>query len=277
VRYLCTERSAYVDGQALRIGAAARLPRAVPFTATLAGRIALVTGAARGIGAATARRLAEEGARVVCVDRPQGDGALEAAARALDGVALALDVADAAAPRQLSAFLGQHFGGVDVLVHNAGITRDKTLANMRPEQWDAVSSVNLGAITAIDERLIGEALLRDEGRIVCLSSLSGIAGNFGQANYATSKAALIGYVAARAAGLAPRGICVNAVAPGFIETAMTGAMPFLRRELGRRMSSLSQGGMPEDVAELIAFLASPGASGVTGATIRICGQGWLGA
>jgi len=120
-------------------------------------------------------------------------------------------------------------------------------------------------------------VLREEGRIVCLSSQSGIAGNFRQSNYATTKAALIGYVAARAPQLAQRGITINAVAPGFIETRMTEAIPFMSREAGRRLTSLRQGGLPRDVAEAICFLASPGAYGVTGETLRVCGQSWLGA
>ena len=120
-------------------------------------------------------------------------------------------------------------------------------------------------------------MLRDGGRVVCVSSIGGIAGNFGQTNYAASKAGVIGYVDALAATLAKRGITVNAAAPGFIETRMTAAMPFGVREAGRRLNALSQGGMPEDVAELITFMASPGAQGVTGQTIRVCGQNLVGA
>jgi 3-oxoacyl-[acyl-carrier protein] reductase len=129
----------------------------------------------------------------------------------------------------------------------------------------------------IDARLHADATLRDEGRVVCLSSIGGIAGNVGQTNYGASKAALIGYVKAEAPKLAGRGICINAVAPGFIETRMTAAMPFMIREAGRRMNSLSQGGKPEDVAELITFLSTPGAAGVTGNVIRVCGQSLIGA
>jgi 3-oxoacyl-[acyl-carrier protein] reductase len=277
VRYLCSARSCYVDGQALHVGSSVRAPAGIPMTAVLAGKVALVTGAARGIGEATARRLAEEGARVVCVDLPQAQAALDAVARAVGGRALGLDISRAGAGAQIDAHLRHEHGGVDVVVHNAGITRDRTLAKMSAAEWDEVLGVNLRAIVAIDDALIGGATLRDEGRIVCLSSQSGIAGNFGQSNYATTKAALIGYVAARAPALAPRGITVNAVAPGFIETPMTDAMPLLRRELARRMSSLGQGGLPGDVAELVTLLASPGAFGITGNTIRVCGQSWLGA
>jgi 3-oxoacyl-[acyl-carrier protein] reductase len=275
LRYFCTVRSAYVDGQPLRVVASARSPLRVPFTAVLAGKVAVVTGAARGIGAATVQRLAEEGAHVVCVDLPQSQAALEETARAWDGSPLALDVSDADTPARLTEQLQRRHGGVDIVVHNAGITRDRTLANMTAAQWDEVSSVNFAAITRLDDALGGT--LRDEGRVVCLSSQSGIAGNFGQSNYATSKAALIGYVAARAPQLAPRGITINAVAPGFIETRMTEAIPFMSRELGRRLSSLRQGGLPRDVAEAVCFLVSPGACGITGETLRVCGQSWLGA
>jgi len=169
------------------------------------------------------------------------------------------------------------FGGLDIVVHNAGVTRDKTLANMTPVQWDLVMAINFGAIAEIDEALLDSGALRQAGRIVCLSSISGIAGNFGQSNYATSKAALIGYVAALAPLVAGQGITVNAVAPGFIETPMTKKIPLFTREAGRRMNSLSQGGRPRDVAELVCFLTSPGAAGISGNTIRVCGQALLGA
>jgi 3-oxoacyl-[acyl-carrier protein] reductase len=276
LRYLCSAHSAYVDGQPLRIDASVRKPPAVPQTTVLEGRVAVVTGAARGIGAATAARLAEEGAHVLCIDVPQSGEPLEATARACGGSAFTLDITSADAPDRLVERLRTRHGGVDVVVHNAGITRDRSLANMTAQQWDDVCAVNFGAITRLDEALC-EGAMRDDGRIVCLSSLSGIAGNYGQANYATTKAALIGWVAARAPRLAARGICINAIAPGFIETRMTEAIPFAIREMARRLCSLRQGGLPRDVAEAISFLASPGACGVTGQTLRVCGQGWLGA
>lgn len=277
LQFLCSARCTYVDGQVVRIGSPLAGTLAPHGSARLAGRIALVTGAARGIGAATAGRLAEEGARLICLDIAADRDALYETATRVGGLAFIADVADPATPQRLADFIANKFGGLDIVVHNAGITRDKTLANMSEQAWDQVLAINLRAILAIDAAVLGRALLRQGGRIVCLSSMGGIAGNYGQTNYAASKAALIGYVAAQAGRLAALGISANAVAPGFIETRMTARMPLLPREVGRRMNSLSQGGQPRDVAELIAFLASPAAGGVSGNTLRVCGQGWLGA
>jgi len=162
-------------------------------------------------------------------------------------------------------------------VHNAGITRDKMLANMTEVQWDLVMAVNLKAIIDLDAALDAAGLLRPGCREICLSSISGVAGNAGQANYATSKSALMGYASARARLLAANGMTINCVAPGFIETEMTKKIPLMIREAGRRMNALSQGGQPRDVAELVTFLALPEAAGVTGQTIRVCGQAMLGA
>ncbi|NTX41122.1 3-oxoacyl-ACP reductase [Myxococcus sp. CA033] len=277
VRFFCGVQATYVSGQAARVTSSVRPVVSAPMVAALKGKVALVTGAARGIGAATAERLAQEGARVVLLDVPALQDALEATAARVGGEALALDITAPDAPARLVAELQGRHGGVDVVVHNAGITRDRTIAKMTPEAWDQVLSVNLAAIIAADEALLASGALRDEGRLVYLSSISGVSGNFGQTNYAATKAALIGYVAALAPTLAPRGICANAVAPGFIETAMVAKMPLMTREVGRRLNSLSQGGQPRDVAELITFFASPGAYGVTGNTLRVCGQGLVGA
>ena len=277
LRFFGGVQSTYVSGQTLRLRARVAAPAALPHTAALAGKVALVTGAARGIGLATAQRLAQEGAHVVCLDVPAAAEELARVCGTMGATALPLDIATAEAPARLAAFLKEQFGGVDIVVHNAGITRDRTLANMKEHYWDMVVGINFGAIVAIDAELLASGALRDEGRVVCLSSISGVAGNYGQTNYATSKAALIGYVAAQAPLLAPRGIAINAIAPGFIETAMTAQMPFLTREIGRRANSLQQGGQPRDAAELIAFLCTPGCYGVSGETIRVCGQGLIGA
>lgn len=277
VRFFCGPQCAYVSGQAVHVSAETTAPSAMASTRALAGKVALVTGAARGIGLATAERLAQEGAKVVALDIPASAEELNGVAGRIGGSALALDIAAAETPAALARFLRENFGGVDIVVHNAGITRDRTLAKMEERQWDQVLEINLAAIAAIDKQLQEEALLREHGRVVCLSSISGIAGNFGQTNYATSKAALIGYVAAQAPLHAARGVTFNAVAPGFIETPMTRKVPFLTREIGRRLNSLSQGGQPRDVAELVTFLATPGACGISGQTIRVCGQGLMGA
>ncbi|SDJ62921.1 3-oxoacyl-ACP reductase [Microbulbifer yueqingensis] len=277
VRFFCGPQSAYVSGQALDVSADTAPPAAQPTEQVLAGKVALVTGAARGIGLATARRLRQEGATVVALDVPAAADDLAHVRGELEIESLALDITAADAPAQLGDFLREKFGGLDILVHNAGITRDKTLGKMQASQWQQVMEVNLEAVLGIDAALLEAGLVRDEARLVYLSSMSGIAGNFGQTNYATTKAALIGYVDALGRELAARGICANAVAPGFIETAMTGKMPFFTREVGRRLNSLKQGGEPRDVAELVCFLASPGAYGVNGNTIRVCGQALIGA
>ena len=276
VRFFCGTQTTYVTGQAVHLDSRVGAPESAPAVQVLAGQVALVTGAARGIGLAIAQRLAEEGARVVALDVPAAGPALHAACTRFGFTPLAVDIADTDAPRAVADFLHAQ-GGVDIVVHNAGVTRDRRLANMKEPYWDDVMDINFGAVVALDTALLGGAVLRDGGRIVCLSSISGIAGNVGQSNYAMSKAALIGYVAAQAGVLAMRGICINAVAPGFIETPMTDAMPFILRELGRRANSLKQGGQPRDVAEAVTFLATPGAVGITGQTIRVCGQALLGA
>lgn len=277
VRFFCGKQTTYVSGQVVQVTARVIKAAQEPFAQALAGKVALVTGSARGIGMATAERLAQEGARVICLDVPGAAEDLQRSCQRIGATPLLLDIAAPDAPRKLADFIRQEFGGLDILVHNAGITRDRTLANMKEHYWDMVININFAAIAAVDELLLSEKVLHDEGRIVCLSSISGVAGNFGQTNYAASKAALIGYVAARAPALAARGICINAIAPGFIETAMTDAMPFFTREIGRRLNSLQQGGQPRDAAELITFLCTPGASGISGNTIRVCGQGLIGA
>ncbi len=270
VAFFASRKSAFITGQVVTADAAAEGSWDRP----LAGKIAIVTGSARGIGEATARVLARDGAHVICVDRAAEKAALEALATALGGTALALDVTAFDAGAKLLAAVEPH-GGVDVIVHNAGITRDKTIARMKRDAWDAVVAVNLEAIVRTTEAL--EPKLRDGGRIVALSSIAGIAGNMGQTNYAATKAAVIGFVKDAQLRFAARGITANAIAPGFIETQMTAKVPVPIREAGRRLSALAQGGMPEDVAEAIAFLAHPKSGGVRGRVLRVCGGSLLGA
>ena len=244
LRFLLSPRSAYVSGQVVHVGPGAAVP--------LAGRSALVTGASRGIGAAIAEVLEREGAPVTRLDLQDAD--------------IELDITADDAP----SILAERFAdGLDILVHNAGVTKDRTLAKMPEERWQSLMEVNLLAPERITAALLPR--LDDDGRIVCVSSLSAIAGNAGQTNYATSKAGLLDLVTDLELD---RGITINAVAPGFIETAMTAAMPIGVREAGRRMNSLRQGGLPVDVAETIAWLAG---SGLDRNVIRVCGQSLLGA
>ena len=163
-----------------------------------------------------------------------------------------------------------------MVVHNAGITRDKKLANMQEDRWTSTIAVNLTAPELITAELLKQKLVNANGRIVGVASIAGIAGNLGQTNYAASKAGVIGLVDALAGEL-DQGITINAVAPGFIETKMTAAVPFMTREVGRRLNALSQGGLPVDVAETIAWYANPASTAVNGNVVRVCGQMMLGA
>ncbi|MDR6410429.1 3-oxoacyl-ACP reductase [Paraburkholderia sp. 22099] len=280
LRFFLSPRSAYVSGQVVRIGSAAGAgPQAAApafdWKAPLAGRRAVVTGAARGIGASIASVLAAEGAHVIGIDIPAARDALDLTMRQLNGTALAFDIAAPEAPAQIAAALDEQ--GVDIVVHNAGITRDKTIAKMTASVWQSVIDINLCAQERIDDALLAAGIVRDGGRIIGVSSISGIAGNLGQTNYATSKAGVIGRVQGMAPHLRARGITINAVAPGFIETQMTARMPFTLREAGRRMNAMSQGGQPVDVAQTIAWLAHPGSAGITGQVVRVCGQSLIGA
>jgi 3-oxoacyl-[acyl-carrier protein] reductase len=274
LRFIMSGRSAFVTAQPLTITTRARGIDEPTLVRPLEKKIALVTGAARGIGEATARALAEEGAHVVCLDRPADDGPTSQLARAIGGTALAVDMGDEDAATKIADGL-RPLGGVDVIVNNAGITRDKTLGRMKPDQWDSVLGINLAAVIRTTAAL--DPLLRDNGRIICLSSIAGLAGNVGQTAYAASKAGIVGYVRATAEQFASRGITANAIAPGFIETRMTAAIPVAIREVARRLSALGQGGLPEDVAQAIVFLASPGSQGITGRTLRVCGGSFVGA
>jgi 3-oxoacyl-[acyl-carrier protein] reductase len=276
LRFLLSPKSAYVSGQVVRIGSGKQQP-GIDWERPLAGKVALVTGASRGIGEAIAEVLARDGAHVVGLDVPALEDDLRAVTSRLGGSALALDITSKTAGDAIAEHLLKEHEGADVVVHNAGVTRDKTIAGMKPELWDMLLDINLSSEERINEVLLERDVLRDNGRIVCVSSISGIAGNNGQSNYATSKAGVIGMVQSLAPVVADKGLTINAVAPGFIETQMTAKIPFATREAGRRMNSLSQGGLPVDVAETIAWFASPGSAGISANIVRVCGQSLLGA
>ncbi|QIC62337.1 3-oxoacyl-ACP reductase [Acinetobacter schindleri] len=273
LRFAISPRSAYVSGQVIRVSQAAT--QDVDWTKPLAGKTAVVTGASRGIGEAIAHVLARDGAHVICLDIPQQQADLDRVAGEIGGSTLAIDITAADAGEKIKVAAAAQ-GGLDIIVHNAGITRDKTLANMKPELWDLVININLSAIERVNDYLLNNDGLNANGRIICVSSISGIAGNLGQTNYAASKAGVVGIVKYTAPTLS-NGITINAVAPGFIETQMTAAIPFAIREAGRRMNSMSQGGLPVDVAETIAMFASTASTGLNGNVVRVCGQSLLGA
>lgn len=274
LRFFLSPKSAYVSGQVLRLSASSAQVK--DWSRPLNGLRALVTGASRGIGAAIAETLARDGAEVVLLDVPQARESLDALAARLGGRGIALDICAADAAAQLVEALPD---GLDIVVHNAGITRDKTLAKMSDAFWDSVINVNLNAPQVLTQALLDAGKLHDNGRVVLIASISGIAGNMGQTNYAVSKAGVIGLAQAwaPALALAKRGITINAVAPGFIETQMTAAIPLTIREAGRRMNSMSQGGLPQDVAEAVAWFAQPSSGSLTGQVMRVCGQSLLGA
>jgi 3-oxoacyl-[acyl-carrier protein] reductase len=276
LRFLLSSKSAYVDAQVVRIGPG-EVETPADWQKPLDGKLALVTGASRGIGESIAETLARDGAQVVCLDVPQQGDALAEVANRIGGETLQLDITAGDAPAAIVEHLRERHGGVDIVVHNAGVTRDKTLGRMDEDQWGMVLAINITAQERINDALLEGDTLRANGRIVSVSSQSGIAGNAGQTNYATSKAAVIGMVESMAPVVGPRPATINAVAPGFIETQMTAAMPTFTREAGRRLNSMSQGGLPIDVAEAIAWFASPASGGVNGNVVRVCGQSLLGA
>ena len=275
IRFFLSGRSAFVDGQFLTVSTEDGGLPADP-ERPLAGKVAVVTGAARGIGAQIARTLHRDGATLVLVDIPAAGDQLATVANEVRATALQLDITGADAGQRIIDHAVQRHGRLDIVVHNAGVTRDKLLANMSPDRWESVLAVNIASQLAINEALLTSGDFTDAPRIVSLASTSGIAGNRGQSNYAASKGGVIGMVRATAPLLETFGGTANAVAPGFIETEMTARIPAVTRQVARRLNSLQQGGQPVDVAETVAFLASPAAGGIVGRVLRVCGQNLVG-
>lgn len=289
--FFLSPRSAYISGQALTLdgresagdtGMSPSWTSAPARTPILCGKTALVTGAARGIGASICQRLAAEGARVIGVDLPSERASIEQLMAEIGGIPFVYDLLAPGTIQNLVHRLETEIGSIDILVHNAGIARDKTLQRMPRDYWDDTVSLNLKAPIELTSSLVLTdtgliRLMNPGGRVLFISSIGGIAGNVGQTNYAAAKAGLIGYTEALAPKLEPRGITVNAIAPGFIETQMTQKMPLRVREVARRLNALGQAGRPEDIAEAVLFLAAPGAQALTGSVLRVCGLSMIGA
>jgi len=275
LRFLLSARSAFVSGQRLGLTAHEQSQASNSDSGSgFAGRRALVTGAARGIGLVIAERLAQEGAQLTLLDRPAEQDTLAAQAQRLGADIILCDLAQGDAADVVLEASGE---GFDVLIHNAGVTRDRTLGRMPEEAFRMAIDVNLEAPRKITERLLAAHKLGADARVVLLSSVAGIAGNVGQTNYAASKAGLLGLVRAWGRELEGRGVTVNALAPGFIETQMTAAMPWAIRQGARRLSALGQGGLPQDVAEAALFFASSHAGGLQSQVLRVCGGALVGA
>jgi 3-oxoacyl-[acyl-carrier protein] reductase len=274
--FLVSDRASYISGQSFALAAGA-----APAGAQPAVRLAVVTGAAQGIGASIAKVLAASGCRLALIDVPSQAEAGQAVCDQLGGepagmAFFACDVRDDSAvesalerARSLSPF-----GSIDVLVNNAGITRDRTFARMSAAEWSDVLSVNLSAVMHVTRRAAPR--LAPGARVIHVSSVTGLAGNFGQTNYAAAKGALIGLSAQAARELEGRGIAVTAIAPGFIDTAMTEQMPALQREIARQMISLAQPGLPLDVAMAVEFLARREGWPLRGQAVRVDGGMYFG-
>ena len=240
---------------------------------SLSGKVALVTGASRGIGRAIATRMAEQGAIVVCAARADNAKATAGAIVAAGGraEAITLDVTDAEALAKVPGDIVETHGRLDIVVSNAGITRDQLLMRMKRDDWDAVMATNLTATFTLAQAAIRPMLKQRGGRILAVSSVVGQTGNAGQANYAASKAGLIGFAKALAREVASRGITCNAVAPGFVLTELTSSLPENIQEGIKTATPLGRLGAPADVAAAACFLASDEAAYITGHVLAVNG------
>lgn len=277
--FFLSPKSAYITGQTISLQNHTLKQLPSSHTKPLEGKTALVTGAGQGIGKQTALTLARDGAKVICLDIPQNQKQLDELAKQIKGLALTVDLLNANAVTEVTHKISSLVDMLDIVVHNAGITRDKTLAKMPLHLWDQVLTLNFERVVKLNQAFLEQNILNEHARIICISSISGIAGNFGQTNYACSKAGIAAYVEAFSESSALKnklGLTINAIAPGFIETQMTKSIPFLSRELGRRMNALSQGGLPLDIAETISFFANPGSHSLNGNVLRVCGLSLLG-
>ena len=242
--------------------------------AALSGQIALVTGATRGIGKATAAALAQDGATIIgTATTAEGAASISRYLHGVDnpGEGIQLDVTDAAATDGALAAIEARHGAVAILVNNAGITRDNLLLRMKDDDWDAIMATNLKPVFRLSKAVLRGMMKARYGRIIQIGSIVGASGNPGQANYAAAKAAIVGFTKSLAQEVGSRNITVNCVAPGFIDTDMTRALPDAQREALLSRIPLGRLGAPEEVAHAVAFLASPRAAYITGATLHVNG------
>ncbi len=238
----------------------------------LAGEIALVTGASRGIGAAIADTLAAQGAKVIgTATSESGAAAIGERLAASGGVGRVLDVADGAQVEALIEAIGKEFGAIGILVNNAGITRDNLLMRMKDEDWQAILDTNLSSVFRTSKAVMRGMMKARRGRIINIASVIGVTGNAGQANYAAAKAGIIGFSKSLAKEIGSRGVTVNVVAPGFIDTDMTRGLPEDARQALLGQIALGRLGEAQDIANAVAFLAGPHASYITGETLHVNG------
>jgi 3-oxoacyl-[acyl-carrier protein] reductase len=241
-------------------------------TQPLSGEIALVTGASRGIGAAIADLLAAQGATVIgTATTDAGAAAIGERLAAHGGAGRALNVTDSAAVDALVEGIAKEFGAITVLVNNAGITRDQLLMRMKDDDWNAILDTNLSSVYRTSKAVMRGMMKARKGRIINIASVIGLTGNAGQSNYAAAKAGIIAFSKSLAREIGSRGITVNAVAPGFIDTDMTRALPESARDGLLGQIALGRLGQPGDIAQAVAFLASPAAAYITGETLHVNG------
>jgi 3-oxoacyl-[acyl-carrier protein] reductase len=241
-------------------------------TSDLKGEVALVTGASRGIGAAIAATLAARGATVIgTATSDAGASAIGERLAALGGAGRVLDVRDGAAVEALVESISSEFGAIGILVNNAGITRDQLLMRMKEDDWQVILDTNLSSVYRASKAVLRGMMRARKGRIISIASVIGSIGNAGQSNYAAAKAGIVAFSKSLAREIGSRGITVNVVAPGFVDTDMTRALPDAQREALLGQVALQRFGAVEDIAEAVAFLASPAAAYITGETLHVNG------
>ncbi|MBK8971475.1 MAG: SDR family oxidoreductase [Hahellaceae bacterium] len=271
--FFLTGSSAYVSGQTLTLQGQQGAIRVA--NSPLAGKTALITGASQGLGIAIAESLHAQGAKIIGIDPESNRARLKSVMRSVRGRSLSLDLTVPSSAGQLKEYLDKEETLLDIVVHTGALTTDTPLGKLTPTQWSQVVDTHLGRVTRLTGELLEADLIASQGRIIALGTLPGLAGQFGQTHHAAATAGLSGYIRHLSHHL-PAGITANVVVPGFIESEWTQTLPFTSRELARRLNSLGQGGLPVDIGNAVAYLSHPASEGVTGQTLRVCGQNLLG-